>query len=165
MIKETIRKIREEYNQESLNFIIERFNKFIFDELSAAVGYNFIAERLSGKDANKVIEELKEHGKEEFEHFTELLHYAYLHGFGNKLNIKELDQKVIDFIPSNVTNCVKFIQELELEARNDYRDMVKFAKENNDIEMEEFFKELMQDEQEHYDDLAYILNNTISLGE
>jgi hypothetical protein len=23
----------------------------------------------------------------------------------------------------------------------------------------------MQDEQEHYDDLAYILNNTISLGE
>jgi len=153
------------YTQEDLQYIIERFNKFIFDELSSAIGYFKIAEQLTGFGAAKVIEELKEHGKEEFGHYTELLHYAYLHGFGDKLNIQCLDENVINYIPKDLNSCVAFIQSLEIHARDDYRDMIKFARDHQDIEMEEFFRELMADEQEHYDDLAYILDNKIKLGE
>jgi len=137
-------------------FLIEKFNKFIRDEISAAAGYVVIANKLKGKDVANVVKELLEHSSEEYKHFTELVAYAGNHGFLNDLELVDFDTGVTKYTPKDLVECVKFIQGLEEQARKDYKEMVLLAKENKAVELEEFFEDMMGDEVEHFNDLQYI---------
>jgi len=141
------------------NILVEKFNKFIRDEISAAAGYIVIAQKLKGKDVANVVKELMEHASEEFTHYKELITYAGNHGFLDKLKLVDFDTTVTQYEPKDLIECVKFIQSLEEQARNDYKEMVLLARENDAVELEEFFEDIMGDEIGHFNDLQYIFGN------
>lgn len=145
--------------------LVERINKFLRDEISAATGYALIASKLKGLASEEIIEELQEHGKEEYEHYTELVEFAGRYGLEVKLSLIDLDQRVLQYQPTDLKTTVEFINSLEKEARSDYLEMTKIAEEQEDIQTMEFFKELANDETKHFLDLQYVNGDTLKLGE
>jgi len=138
------------------------FNKFIRDELSAASVYIKLSELVT---TPKLAEELKEHAKEEFEHFQELMHFASAHGFIHTLNISLDSEAVCPFPGDDIRDIsdlsvIRFVQDLETTAINDYKRMATLAMDHRCIEVYEFFSELMKDEMEHFDDLAALIGQT-----
>lgn len=137
----------------------KKFYKFLRDEISASIAYI----RLSNiTEKYHVANELKEHADKEYEHFTQLMKFAYAHGFGDDL-IVVLDEPVVNFIPADLNDLLKFVQHLEQTAIDDYKEMIKISKEAGSIEGCDFFRELLHDEMEHFDDLAIYLKQTRNL--
>jgi len=130
--------------------------KSIVDELSAAAMYIKASNLITGLGSKEVSEELIEHAKEEFEHYMELMKFASARGFASDLKIC-LDDEVVDyFISYDTKTVVSKIQKMELDAAREYKMMVKCSMRHGDIEAARFFKELMSDELEHFDDLSYV---------
>lgn len=140
------------------------FNKAIKDELSSAIQYTIQAAKLKGSIESETADELLEHGKEEFSHFTELVDYATKHNFDGKLVI-ELDFDVIKNISTDLKEIQNFNMKLEKTAADDYKKAAILARENGDLETEAFFIELMQDELSHFDDIAELSGDTRGLNE
>ena len=168
MLKEILennngKRLFEAVDAEYQKKMVEIFNKAIRDELGASISYKAMAEKVYGAGNNKLREELIQHGKEEFEHFNELVSYAATHGILSDL-ILEVDEEVIVNAPSDVKGIIKFSQDLEMEAIKDYRNAAKLAFENKDMETHEFFSELASDEETHYDDVAVYTGKTRSFG-
>ena len=136
-----------DYKQE----VTTKFNKFIHDELNASIVYFKMAEGLEGINQEEIAEQLREHGNDEFGHYQELIAYAYNHGF---TPIIAVDTQLINTAPTELQAVIEFTQKLEEEAISDYTNMAAFAQEHGDIETHHFFKELMQEEIVHFDDLA-----------
>lgn len=150
--------------QEYLNAITGIFNKSIKDELSSAIQYTIQSTKLKGSIESETADELLAHGKEEFDHFTQLVDYATKHGFDNGL-VVELDFNVIKNISTDLKTIQQFNMKLEKGASSDYKSAAILARDNGDLETEAFFIELMNDELKHYDDIAELSGDIRGLNE
>lgn len=130
------------------DIITQIFNKAIVDELSAASVYHAMAANIT--DA-KLAEELHAHGDEEFKHYKQLLEFALNHGL---ILCYGIDSKVINNVPKSKEAILKVVQSLETNAIKDYKESALIAREEKDLETEEFFMDLMKEEMRHFDDLA-----------
>jgi len=130
--------------------IIQIFNKALKDELSASIAYKTMAEAVTDQPLS---EELAAHGTEEYEHFNSLIAYAHNHSVETSL-IFGLDESVVKGTPVERQQVIEFTQNLEKIAIADYKAGALLARKNDDIELEEFFIDLMKSEQSHFDDLA-----------
>jgi ferritin len=127
-------------------------NKALANEISSAMVYHKIAEEVKGTDMEDFSEQLSANGTEEFGHYKEILAYAFSHDISVVLNINPsiLATPCTNIIDLDVSNNVT----LEQQAYDDYRAAALLARENEDIETENFFIELMNDERRHLDSVA-----------
>jgi len=139
--------------------INEKIGKLMTDEISAATMYLEAAEHLTNLE---LAAEMRIHAQEEFEHFGLLMGYAVSHGL--KTNY-DFDRSVIKNVPLNNNSLIRLIQTLEKKAIANYREIALLARENNDLESEEFFMNLMKKEMEHFDDVAQVTGEHRNLGE
>lgn len=138
-----------------MNFI-EMFQKALSDELTAVLTYNKMAQSLFiGLDEQRVAEHLIEHADEEYAHHKELQDYAQRHGFQSKLDFSKINQDIFNNAPlGNMKEAMLYHQELETGAIADYKALSLFGEEHDNPEVYEFFRELMNDEMVHFDDIA-----------
>lgn len=141
--------------------IIEKAMK---DELSSAVFYLRQAEEITGYDDEEVSAKLRENGKEEFEHFSELMAFAGKFGLINNIKINFEDFS-LDMMSTDTDNIVVNIEKLEREAYDDYKAAAKLAHDNDDFETHDFFKHLMTDESAHLDNFLLFQDKTRVIGE
>lgn len=137
-------------------------NKTLNDELSAVVFYKRAAAELIGPAVKPVADELAVHADEEMQHFNMLMGYASNYDLLAELNI-QLDSEVANFPINGVEEVITKVQELEAAAVNDYEALFGMAKELKDFTGVELFRDLLEDEIGHYDDLAYVLGQTRDL--
>lgn len=133
------------------DYIISMISKVIRDELTSSLVYIRMAESLEGMVVEDVAKILREHADEEYGHYKELVAFAYNHNITPIINI---DYEKINTAPTNLEAVIMFTQSLETTAIEDYKSISLKAKDNNDVETMEFFKELIMKEMEHFDDLA-----------
>lgn len=139
--------------------INEKIGKLMTDEISAATMYAEAAQYIT--DAS-LSDEVRTHGQEEFDHFKKLMDFAT----NNNLKTNyDFDRAVIKNIPRDTKSLIKIIQSLEKKAITNYREIALLARENNDLEGETLFLELMKVEMEHFDDIAQVTGETRKLGE
>jgi len=144
---------------EYTELINEKIGKLMTDEISAATMYIEAAQYITDLE---LAEEIKTHGQEEFEHFQELMQYAISHNL--KTNY-DFDRTVIKNVPRDTKTLTRVIQNLEKKAIANYREIALIARDNNDIESEQFFMSLMRKEMEHFDDVAQKTGEHRRLGE
>jgi ferritin len=132
-------------------FLIEKINKVVVDEITTSMAYTKMAEALEGININAVAEILHAHADEEHNHFKSIVAYAYNHGV---IPILCVNADVVNGIPSTLEAVILYTQNLEQIAIADYKEMSVVAEENGDSETAEFFKALMLKEMEHFDDMA-----------
>lgn len=137
-------------------------NKVINDEVSAAIFYKRAAAELIGAHSQNIAKELKIHATEELEHFDMLFNYASNYDLLAQMNIV-LDDEVANFPIGSTEQVMVKVQELEHIAINDYQRLLMMSKEMKDFSGIELFKELLEDEIGHFDDLAYVLGQTRNL--
>ena len=130
--------------------IVELLNKALKDELSASIAYKCMSELTEN---GTLAEELLAHSGEEYGHYNRILSYVFSHGLEGDIRII-LDLEVSNLYPKDTKGIIKFTQDLEIEAIEDYRRGALLARENDDLETEELFKGLMSEEQGHFDDLS-----------
>ena len=138
----------EEVSKDYKKKMTEIFQKAVKDELSAASIYYLVAAKITGFEEAEIAEELQKHAKEEYEHFTELIDYAYTHGIELEIGLNYTQD-----YPTKLEDVIKWKQDLETEAMNDYLNAAKLAEAEGDMLTVEFFRELAQDERKHLDDL------------
>ena len=68
-------------------------------------------------------------------------------------------------VPLDELALIQLVQDLEQEAILDYKTIAILARENDDIETEKFFTELMEDEMHHFDEISRCTNTTREIGE
>lgn len=141
-------------------YLQQKINKVINDELTSSIIYLKMADSLSGINVSEVSEILKEHANEEFEHFARIQRFALSHGITPCIAI---NTEKINSAPKDLINVILTTQSLEQEAITDYTQMTKKAQEHGDVETMSFFKELMNTEIEHFDELAPFLGQTREL--
>jgi len=137
----------------------ELVKKRMIDEISAATFYLDAASLIRDLE---LAEEIQKHALEEFDHFSRLITFARAHGLEVKY---DFDRSVIKNVPPREKALISIIQNLERKAITDYREMVLLCRNNEDIEGEKFFKEIMLEEIEHFDDVAQKTGETRKLGE
>jgi ferritin len=130
--------------------------KVLNDEISTSIVYKAMSEYATN---SKIAEELIDHSKDEFEHFNEIISFCINHGLDPVI---ELTEYTNDY-PDTDKEILDFTQNLEQTAINDYRSIVLLARSNDDVETEAFFTEIMNDEIEHFDDLAPLAKETRSI--
>lgn len=131
--------------------ITEGITQALNDELTSAVLYQNMSEFLQGIQMEELRNEMLEHASEEFEHFKLLLKYANAHGIPTCIG---LNPQIANETPMDFVSASSLVQELELKAISLYERLSKLAQEHEDIESMHFFKELMEKETEHFDDVA-----------
>jgi len=137
----------------------ELIKRRMIDEISAATFYLEAATIIRDLELS---EEIKKHASEEFDHFSRLISFARNH----KLDIKyDFDRSVIKNVPAKDKALISIIQGLERKAISDYRELSILCRDNNDLEGEKFFKEIMLEEMQHFDDVAQKTGESRKLGE
>lgn len=125
------------------------FNSILNDEITAAVLYLKIANKLFGQEYNAFREQMKEHSNDEYRHFTDLLEafsnkfpqYSFYFNFTKDLN------PLIDY------NVIEFTQKLELEAKMKYEKLIEYAIDKQDNVLEDLFRKILAEEEEHFFDV------------
>jgi ferritin len=143
------------------DYILVGINQALNDELTSAVLYYSMSEYLIGVQYDEIRNEMKIHGDEEMEHFKSLLTYAYSHGLNPYVN---LDLETSNTKTQDFFETTSLIQSLETKAIALYESLAGFAQEHKDIESHHFFKELMEKEMEHFDDIAKLNGDSRPLG-
>lgn len=136
---------------------LQLLNKTLRDEISASIFYKKAALEIIGKSSKGVAEELATHGDEEYGHFKLLLEYASKFEIFNELQVT-LDMEVINFPITTTEDVIAKIQSLEVQAISDYKELYALSKQFGDFTGMELFSDLVEDEEEHFDDLAFVLN-------
>ena len=134
-------------------------NKVINDELSAVTFYQRAGAELVGPNVKQVADELQVHANEEYGHFLELINYASNYDLLIHMNIA-LDNEVANYPIQSLENVMMKVQELESIAVTDYESLLMMSREMRDFTGVELFKDILEDEIGHYDDLAYVLGQT-----
>lgn len=137
-------------------------NKTLNDEVSAAIFYKRAANELTGPAAKPIADELLVHADEEIGHFDKLLGYASNYDLLDKMNIM-LDATVANFQITTVEAVIAKVQELEAIAIDDYETLFSLSTQMGDFSGIELFREILEDEIGHYDDLAYVLGQKRNL--
>lgn len=135
---------------------LKLLNKTINDEVSAAIFYKRAAQELTGPEIKPIADELTTHADEEMGHFDMLIGYASNYDLLSKMNIM-LDASVANFQITTVEAVIAKVQELEAIAIDDYEQLFSIAHQMKDFSGIELFRKILEDEIEHYDDLAYVL--------
>jgi ferritin len=134
-------------------------NKALSNELSSAVVYHKFATLASGVNMTDFAKQLQINGDEEFDHFKSLMEFAGNHNIVFTLSLN-------DIINTPFTNDINIdntsISNLEKQAYEDYRAIALLARQNDDIETEGFFIELMNDERKHLDSIFKL--TTVVIG-
>lgn len=140
--------------------MIAMLNKLVKDEMSAAIFYEKAANELTGPEAGSIASELKEHAGDEIKHFNQLIEFASSHDVLGEIKV-ELDESVVQFSPlTDIKIVMKKVQELEKQAIDDYTKAALCAKKHDNIEANKFFSKIMNEEIEHFDELAYVNGDT-----
>jgi rubrerythrin len=130
--------------------VVGIINKALTDEITAASVYLAMAQITPSENIAK---QLEEHAQGEFGHYKKLIEFAYNHNLG------ELIEFNMDYSGANaIPNDLSIVQSLEQEAIQDYKTIALIAREQGDIETEEFFMDLMEDEMSHFDELSRYTN-------
>ena len=127
------------------------FEKALCGEYTSILVYVKMAAEISGFNASLVAKELNEHAEKELEHARELNEYANNHGFQIDACA---DLGTVNQDYSDLDKTVSKTQELEQDAIDDYHNIFLLAQEHNDPETMQFAKHIMEEEMEHFDDLA-----------
>lgn len=143
-------------------FITDKINKALNDEMTSSISYLKMANELQGINMKAVSTILLEHADEEYSHYKEILEYAVNH---NIKPIFDIDLIKINSTPTDLMKVISFTQTLEKEAIADYLEISKVALENSDIETQEFFEDILEDEHHHFDELAPFISQKRELGE
>jgi ferritin len=143
-------------------YLTKKIEKVLDDEMVSSLAYLKMAEDLQGMIVIEVQEVLKEHADEEFGHFKDIFNYAKIHGIDPIITV---NTGKINSSPKDLKEVIIFTQALETEAINDYTEIVKVAQENEDLETVMFFKKILDNEKEHFDELAPLLGQKRPLGE
>ena len=139
----------EEYN----NLIGDIVNKAVSDELLSVVIYKKMAEELNGTGNEAIRKHLLEHADSEYDHFKKIVSYAAKHGICDRINFS-IDSEMIVSSPYKTEDVVNLNQKLEMDAIKLYREAADISLNFGDHESYEFFTDLLEDEQEHYDDFT-----------
>jgi ferritin len=141
---------------------LELLNDVINDEISASVFYKKASLELKGVNSKEVSEELYIHGEEELKHFNMLIEYCSKYNLLKDIEFKFTEEPAIKI--GTVEEVMKKVQSLELQAITDYSKLLKYSKEElMDEPSCKLFKEILNDECEHFDDLAYVLGESRNL--
>lgn len=141
------------------NELQELIKRRMIDEISAATFYLDAATLIRDME---LAEEIRDHAKDEFDHFSRLVKFARGHGLEVRY---DFDRSVIKNVPAKTKALTSIIQGLERKAISDYREMAILCKDNMDLEGEKFFKTIMLEEMEHFDNVAQKTGETRKLGE
>lgn len=139
----------EEYN----NLIGDIINKAVSDELLSVIIYKKMAEELNGIGNEAIRKHLLEHADSEYDHFKKIVSYAAKHDISNRINFT-VDSETIVSSPYKTEDVVKLNQKLEMDAIKLYREAADISLNFGDHESYEFFTDLLEEEQEHYDDFT-----------
>lgn len=139
--------------------LTEIVNQLMTDEISAATMYLEAAGYL---DEITLVNEITQHADEEYGHFKKLMDFATNHGL--KISY-DFSRPVIKKVPKSTPQLLRIIQDLEKKAIADYKGAALLARENQDIEAEELFSDIMKDEISHFDDIAIQTKEVRALGE
>jgi len=132
--------------------LTEVINKALADEISSSMLYYKFAVLASGANMTEFAEQLQENGDEEFDHFKSVLEFAANHNIPIVLGTTE---NIVNIPFTNDINIDDLaISNLEKQAYTDYKNIALLARQNEDIETETFFIELMNDERKHLDSIA-----------
>jgi ferritin len=142
----------EEISESYKNKMIIIFNKAIKDEMSSGALYGILGYDLIGFKEEEIAEEFINHGREEFDHYYQLLKYASDVGILDSLNIA-LDPFTQKYPKGNLDNIIKFKQMLENDAMQDYLSAAELAESEGDMLTKNFFLELATDERRHITDI------------
>jgi len=134
----------------------------INDELSAVVLYKRIAESLTGPGAPVIAKELREHADDEYRHFKLLLEFCSHYGILQEMSV-ELESEANLDVSSSTETLIAKVQSLELEAISTYKKLLNMSKQYSVVEGCKLFLQILTEEQEHYDDLAFFDGKTRSL--
>ena len=128
-------------------------NKAILEELSSVVAYSYQASLVK---SDKIRKEYYEHISDELEHYTKLLKYCRDINIEAK-NIGAVDKSYRSVIDDGIRS-LEFNLKKEDEAINNYTKLQLLADKINCIQGQILFKELLEKEMEHKEDLEDILN-------
>ena len=134
---------------EYTEYLVGKLNKVLSDELSSSILYKMMSEVITDK---AIADEVLKHSEEEFSHFNSIISFCYNHSLENDIKYS-INQDILKF-NNDDKSIIDIIQGLETIAIKDYREIALKARENQDIESEEFFIALLEEEQKHFDDLA-----------
>lgn len=140
----------DDFSEEYKEAVIELINIAVASEVSSASAYLCMAEMT---DNGTLAAELSAHAMEEFGHYKRIIGFLYAHGLEEYVSF-QMDLDVSNDFPVDKSEIVAFTQMLETQAIEDYRTIALLARENDDLETEVFFTQLMKEEQGHFDDLA-----------
>ena len=140
--------------------VVGLINKALTDEITAASAYLAMAQITPSENIAK---QLEEHAQDEFGHYKKLISFAYNHNLCEFIEFS-MDYCGANAIPNDTFEMLAIVQSLEQEAIQDYKTIALLAREQGDIETEEFFMDLMEDEISHFDELARYTNQKRELG-
>lgn len=112
-----------------------------------------MAEELNGAGNEAIRKHLLEHVDSEYDHFKKIVSYAAKHDISNRINFT-VDSEVIVSSPYSAEDIVKLNQKLEMDDIKLYREAADISLNFGDHESYEFFTDLLEEEQEHYDDFT-----------
>lgn len=130
------------------------FQKVINDEISAVILYQRLANELIGQEFDYFRDQMAEHAKDELDHFNDLIEIAANRGIAYQVSLTP-DAN----LPININVAEQLVirtQELETIAISDYKSLIGMCKELQEFELGKKFKEILEDEGEHFDDVAMV---------
>lgn len=126
------------------------FNKIIADEISAFTLYTRLANEINGTGNEKFRSEMAEHATDELKHFQTLIRIAADRGLAYTINLTPDAM----FPISDVSFMMDYTQNLETIAINDYTTLITFCNMAQLYDLEEEFRDILEDEAEHFDSIA-----------
>lgn len=130
------------------------FQKVMNDEISAVILYQRLANEMIGQEFDYFRDQMAEHAKDELEHFNDLLEIAANRGINYMVSLTPDANLCINSETAEL--LVLRTQELETIAISDYKALIKMCKDLQEFELGKKFKEILEDEGEHFDDVAMI---------
>lgn len=141
---------------------LELLNKVVRDEISAYIFYINCANSAIGLGIKPIVNELIEHAKEELEHYHKIITYCNEYNLQDKIQIC-LDESIVNIYLTDINEIVSKVQELEHQAILDYNCLIKLCKEINDEKGLKLFREILNDEYDHFNELSYVHGDNLEL--
>lgn len=141
---------------------VSLFQKVINDEISATILYLRLANELDGAINDYFRDQMEEHAEDEYGHFKDLIDIASNRGIPFTVQLTSDANIAIDI--ENSEALIALTQELETIAIDDYKKLIGMASNMKEFDMHRKFREILNDEAEHFDDVAVITGETRPIG-
>ena len=141
---------------------LKLLNKVINNEMEAVIFYKRAANNIPGIESKQVNDDLLQHANEEYVHFKRLIKYCSHYNLNDSISIN-LNPEITNFKITNLKAVMTKIQALEIEAQHDYKTLFKMSTALEDAEGMKLFAKHLEKEIQHYNDLSYVLGDSLSL--